>query len=101
MHYKEENTKSIISQTLRIAQEKSFVQKIIFKSIRIFPVNLATFEQYFFCASFVTSLATCQIIVKSIQIFPVNLATSEQHFFCASYVTSLATITQKLKIGKI
>ena len=45
MHYKGENTKSIISEKLRIAQKKTFMQKIIDKSISISPVNLVTFEQ--------------------------------------------------------
>ena len=39
------NTKSIISQKLRIAQEKSFTWKSITRSILIFPENLAAFEE--------------------------------------------------------
>ena len=58
MHYRGENTKSIISQKLRIAQKKTFVRKMIVRSIRIFSVNLVKFEQHFFCEYFVTCLAT-------------------------------------------
>ena len=37
-------TKSIISQKLKIAQKKSFMQKMSVTSILIYPANLSTFE---------------------------------------------------------
>ena len=39
------NTKSVISQKLRIAQKKSFMPKMSVWSIQIFPANLATFKE--------------------------------------------------------
>ena len=42
----EKNTKSILSQKIRIAQKKSFEEKkMSVTSIPIFPANLATFEE--------------------------------------------------------
>ena len=42
---RKKNTKSIISQKLRIAQEKSFMQKMSARLIAIYSVNLVTFEE--------------------------------------------------------
>ena len=38
-------TKSIVSQKLRIVQEKSFMQKMSIRSIPIDPTNLTSFEE--------------------------------------------------------
>ena len=47
--------KLTISQKLRVAKKKLFMQKIIIRSIRIFPANLAIIENKLsFCASFWT-----------------------------------------------
>ena len=41
----ENDTKSIISRKLSIAQKKSFMKKMSVRSISIYPDNLATFQE--------------------------------------------------------
>ena len=43
--FRKKNTKSIISQKLKIAQKKSFMQKMSARSIPIYSENLTTFEE--------------------------------------------------------
>ena len=83
---KEKNTKSIISQKLRVGQKKSreLENHRLLQEICIFLVNLATFEKHFFCGSFVTFLAamTRKLMIGKIGNIFFDSFQHISHLFC-------------------